>query len=270
MATETKKARRPAQPRTNDPCGGGNSHQPVILNAVNASRSEAFTESKDPVALGLGTNASGSSHHVRRRRGNLLTPLSRCTRMTDLWSVSRLQSDLCWVIPRNSCGDCHPERSECFAKRSIHGVEGPHATWPRHGPVREFPPRRWRRRNSLTRLSRRGQQKDPSTPCVRSLREPTRRTQDDRSLVRDNRETRGQTGRSLPCITPQRKSQSSTHLIHPGSAKLGHTFPQALLRHRHGIVQVHRARRLHAVLLIQNHFRGYAANRGSDRRDRDR
>src|SRR5713226_8638119 len=26
-----------------------------------------------------------------------------------------------------SFNNCHPERSECFAKRSIHGVEGPHA-----------------------------------------------------------------------------------------------------------------------------------------------
>src|ERR1039458_1170412 len=35
---------------------------------------------------------------------------------------------------------CHPERSECFAKRSIHGVEGPRDTHPRHGRLREFPP----------------------------------------------------------------------------------------------------------------------------------
>jgi len=35
-------------------------------------------------------------------------------------------------------------------------------------------------------------------------------------------------------------------------------------------VQVHRARGLHAVLFIQNHFRWYAANRGRDRRNRDR
>jgi hypothetical protein len=34
-------------------------------------------------------------------------------------------------------------------------------------------------------------------------------------------------------------------------------------------VQVHRARGLHAVLLIQNDFRWDAANRGSDRRNRD-
>src|SRR6267154_4646979 len=36
---------------------------------------------------------------------------------------------------------CHPERSECFAKRSTHGVEGPHARLYRHKPVRESRPR---------------------------------------------------------------------------------------------------------------------------------
>jgi hypothetical protein len=36
--------------------------------------------------------------------------------------------------------------------------------------------------------------------------------------------------------------------------KLGHTFPQALLRHRNGIVEVYRAWGLHAVLLVQNDF----------------
>ncbi|MGA7894996.1 MAG: hypothetical protein WCA49_17380, partial [Candidatus Sulfotelmatobacter sp.] len=35
------------------------SHGPVILSAVNASRSEAFTESKDPVASGLGRTRKG-------------------------------------------------------------------------------------------------------------------------------------------------------------------------------------------------------------------
>lgn len=89
-----------------------NSHGPVILSAVNAPRSEAFTESKDPVALGHGTDAQGSSHHVdgvvgtplhadlgAGRKGVLrLRDLVRLAnqltalRMTDLWSVSRLQA----------------------------------------------------------------------------------------------------------------------------------------------------------------------------------
>ena len=70
-------------------------------------------------------------------------------------------------------------------------------------------------------------------------------------------------------ITPQRKPQRSTNLIHPSRTKLGHTPPDALSRHRNGIVQVHRTRRLHAVLLIQQYFRRHAANRRSDRRNRN-
>jgi hypothetical protein len=74
---------------------------------------------------------------------------------------------------------------------------------------------------------------------------------------------------NLVPIATQREAQSSTHLIHSCGTKLGHTFPQALLRHRNCMVQVHRARGLHAVLLIQNDFRWHAANGGSDRRNRD-
>jgi hypothetical protein len=48
--------------------------------------------------------------------------------------------------------------------------------------------------------------------------------------------------------------QSGPHLIYSCGTKLGHTFPQALLRHRHCIVQVRRSG-LHAVFLIQNDFR---------------
>src|SRR5947207_8892071 len=76
--------------------------------------------------------------------------------------------------------------------------------------------------------------------------------------------------RLLVRVTPQREAQSSTHLIHSSETKLGDTFPQALLRHRNCIVQVHRARGLHTVLLIQNDFRWHAANCGSDGRNRDR
>ncbi len=64
------------------------------------------------------------------------------------------------------------------------------------------------------------------------------------------------------------RTESSARLIR--ATKLSHTFPQALLRHRNCIVRVHRARGLRAVLLIQHDLRWYAANRGSDRRNRDR
>ena len=45
------------------------------------------------------------------------------------------------VILHGAFHSCHPERSEWFAKRSIHAVEGPLTTQPRHGPVKEFQPR---------------------------------------------------------------------------------------------------------------------------------
>ncbi len=63
---------------------------------------------------------------------------------------------------------CHPERSECFAKRSIHGVEGPHAHIQRQWRCKAFSPLlcTGRRENALQRLCRSRQCRGPSTPCV--------------------------------------------------------------------------------------------------------
>ena len=49
------------------------SRDPVILSVVDVSRSEASTESKDPIALILGKAASGNFYQVRKHRGNSLT-----------------------------------------------------------------------------------------------------------------------------------------------------------------------------------------------------
>src|SRR5258708_3001142 len=77
---------------------------------------------------------------------------------------------------RNSCvrsssstsQTCHPERSECFAKRSNHGVEGPHARVQRQWRCKAFSPLlcTGRRENALQRLCRSRQCRGPSTPCV--------------------------------------------------------------------------------------------------------
>jgi hypothetical protein len=84
----------------------------------------------------------------------ILTPFAGPDGITAGAHSSQLQCQLCRggrIRPprerseRTSSGRlralCHPERSEWFAKRSIHEVEGPRNTRPRHGPIREFLPR---------------------------------------------------------------------------------------------------------------------------------
>src|SRR5712692_9495699 len=54
-----------------------------------------------------------------------------------------------------SSNNCHPERNECFAKRSIHAVEGPLLRLNFPCRLREFSQHRQHRVNALTPLSRR-------------------------------------------------------------------------------------------------------------------
>src|SRR5258706_12315211 len=63
---------------------------------------------------------------------------------------------------------CHPEPSECFAKRSLHGVEGPDARLQRQWHCKAFSPLlcMGRRENALQRLCRSRQCRGPSTPCL--------------------------------------------------------------------------------------------------------
>ena len=58
-------------------------------------------------------------------------------------------------------------------------------------------------------------------------------------------------GARLVRIAAQTEPQISTRLIHSSGPKLGHTFPQALLRHGNCIAQVHCEGAFHPVLFIQ-------------------
>ncbi len=98
-----------------------NRHPPpyaVILSGVNASRSAAVTQSKDPTATDPGNSVSGSSFIGLRS----LPP----------------QTPFVANKPPSAALRCHPERSECFAKRSSHAVEGPRSNRSRQQRVREF------------------------------------------------------------------------------------------------------------------------------------
>jgi|SRR5690242_7432916 len=70
-------------------------------------------------------------------------------------------------------------------------------------------------------------------------------------------------------VATESKSQCGTYLDHPRRTELGQTLPQSLLRHRHRVVEVHDAVRLHAIVFLQEHFGGDSANRRSDWRNGD-
>jgi hypothetical protein len=55
-------------------------------------------------------------------------------------------------------------------------------------------------------------------------------------------------------IATEGKAQRGTDLLHSHAGESGHTLTQPILRDSHRIVQVHRARRLHAVLFTKDDF----------------
>src|SRR5579864_2579805 len=64
-----------------------------------------------------------------------------------------------------------------------------------------------------------------------------------------------QPGSARSRIASKRKPQRRTDLVHPPWAELRDAFPQALLRNCRGIVKIHRAGTLHAIVFIQGDFR---------------
>src|SRR6266700_944081 len=68
-------------------------------------------------------------------------------------------------------------------------------------------------------------------------------------------------------IAAQRTPQRGADFGPSRRTKLGNPFAHSLLRNRDRIVQVHGARRLHAILVVQNHFGGHASDRRSNGRN---
>src|SRR5271154_3758269 len=66
----------------------------------------------------------------------------------------------------------------------------------------------------------------------------------------------GESETALRCseIAAQRKAQCSADFLHAHGTQPGHALPQSLLRDRDRIVQVHRAGRLHTIVLAQDNL----------------
>ncbi len=71
-------------------------------------------------------------------------------------------------------------------------------------------------------------------------------------------------------VAAQGKTQRGANLFHSLGSEVRHTPAQALLRHRHRVMKIHRARALHTIFFVQPHFRGNASDAGRDRCDRRR
>src|SRR5205085_5519216 len=71
-------------------------------------------------------------------------------------------------------------------------------------------------------------------------------------------------------IATQRKAQSGADFIHSQRVQLRDTLPQSVLGHGNGVVEIHGAGSLHAILFTQNHFRWHTTDRGCYGRDRYR
>src|ERR1035437_4672654 len=81
--------------------------------------------------------------------------------------------------------------------------------------------------------------------------------------------SKSQVGR-LVRVAAHGKTQPVADLLHSRRSEASHTLTQTLLRHGYRVVQIYRARALHAIFLTQPHFRGDPSNAGRDRRDRCR
>jgi hypothetical protein len=77
-------------------------------------------------------------------------------------------------------------------------------------------------------------------------------------------------GAQLIRVAAQGKTQRSANLLHPRGSEVSHTPAQALLRHRHRVMKIHRTRALHTILFVQPNFGGNASDAGRNRCDRCR
>ncbi|MCU1303793.1 MAG: hypothetical protein JWQ87_4077 [Candidatus Sulfotelmatobacter sp.] len=175
---------------------------------MNGSRSEAFTKRRTPcrspsartrqgvsitrgstVATPLNVHLCPNRQGVLRLRGPLRfanhpTALS----MTDAISIrSHCPEFLGLSFPKMLLTgvpkSCHPERSEWFAKRSIHEAKDPVPLALGTDPSGSSHYAPQHRGNSFTRQSLCMQARGASTSCVASLREPSHSAQHDRSLL---------------------------------------------------------------------------------------
>ena len=71
-------------------------------------------------------------------------------------------------------------------------------------------------------------------------------------------------------IAPEGKAQSRANFPHPPGTQLCNSPPQSILRNGNRVVQVHRTRSFHSILLVQNYFRGHATNGRCDGCDGNR
>jgi len=69
-------------------------------------------------------------------------------------------------------------------------------------------------------------------------------------------------------VAAQGKTQGCAHLLHSQWSEVSDTLTQALLRHGYRVVEIHGARPLHTIFLVQPHFGGNPSDAGRDRRNR--
>ena len=62
-------------------------------------------------------------------------------------------------------------------------------------------------------------------------------------------------------VAAEGKTKGRTYLAHSQRSEMRHTLTQALLRHCHSIVKIHRTRALHTIFFVQPHFRGNPSDR---------